>query len=390
MRFHHAMLRITRSPLLGALDIALYRQDDVRFQKFSSEAISQLTDAKFGQTEGIDIWALLTIFAGLVHNRINVLENGPNHPGYWKRLCAWMQAGVIVRILIGQSTMHDIHSLREWAHKSMTAEGQYAAFFDARREPMLLVPQTLQNEILDRLLILKARHEKEKREIPRLKDIHQALDQCRKNGQPFVANLPGLLEGHKRPNTLIPDNIAKEFGLQRVDNLELFPWPAAAAASQSFLLGEPKLKRARQAASLMTASATPSNLDEKLVSLNLASFVAIAHGDKVLANTVADVTVYLVENISKTDQLSIMFGILLRTATTYSKGRTWFESFGKRLADFADRIPNSQKDFLQLFLAHLSAIETVLPLGSWCHLRAKSIALAGIDLENLLQMPKEI
>ena len=78
--------------LIGALDIALHRQDDKRFRDFSVEAVTKLTEEEFGQPEGTDIYALLGILACFTANRINLLEGGANQPGYWK-LVALIDAG---------------------------------------------------------------------------------------------------------------------------------------------------------------------------------------------------------------------------------------------------------------------------------------------------------
>ena len=368
--------------LLGALDVALYRQDDVRFQEFSANAISQLTDDKFGQTGSSNIWEFLTILANLIHNRINVLENGPNHPSYWKRMCAWMQTGLIVRMLIEHSPEYDINSLQEWANQRMTPGGLYVALFDAREEPMLSVQQTLRNEVLDHLLKLVTRHKTEGRKIPGSRNIDEALDRCKNDGQSFTPDLPGLLEGHKRPSQIIPDALVEKLELHRAQNLESFPWSGIATASQSFSLGEADLECARQAVNLINKDVTPSNLAEKLERLNLASIIALTSGDRMLADSVGNGIVRLTEDALEIDKISQMLVILLHAAATYSEKELWLEWLEKKLVDFADRMPSDQKDFLQLFLAHLSAMEIVLPISSWFHIRAKSIALAGLDVEK--------
>ena len=45
--------------LLGALDIALYRQGDRRFREFSAEAVAKLLDERLGQQNGTDVYRLL-------------------------------------------------------------------------------------------------------------------------------------------------------------------------------------------------------------------------------------------------------------------------------------------------------------------------------------------
>ena len=368
--------------LLGALDVSLYRQDDVRFQAFSANAISQLTDDKFGQTENSNIWEVLTVLANLIHNRINVLENGPNYPSYWKRMCAWMQTGLIVRILTEHSSEYDINSLQKWANQGMTPGGLYVTLFDAREEPMLSVQQTLRNEVLNHLLKLVSRHKTEGRKIPGLRDIDKALDQCKSSGQLFTPNLPGLLEGHRRSSPPVPDTLVEELGLHRTQNLESFPWSGMVTASQSFSLGEAELECARQAVNLAIKDVTPSNFSEKLECLNLASIIALTSGDRMLADSVGNGIIRLAGDIPEIDKISQMLVTLLHAAATYSERELWLEWLEKKLADFADRLPSDPKDFLQLFLIHLSAMEIALPIRSWFHIRAKSITLAGLDVEK--------
>ena len=73
--------------LLGALDIALYRQGDHRFREFSANAVTTLLDEQLGQQDGPDIYRIFQVFYDLVLNQINLLEKMSTYPGYWKR-CA--------------------------------------------------------------------------------------------------------------------------------------------------------------------------------------------------------------------------------------------------------------------------------------------------------------
>ena len=139
------------------------------------------------------------IVADFVLNRINLLQTGPNYPGYWKRMCAWMQAGLIARSFTGSTHPVDVDALHQWTHSNMVAAGAYAGLVDARKEPMLfaerITPQALRNEILGRLHILKSRHENEGCQVPRSRDINHAVARVAGRGQGFnVAYFPGLLK----------------------------------------------------------------------------------------------------------------------------------------------------------------------------------------------------
>ena len=49
--------------LLGALDVALYRQNDERFREYAAQAVIKLCDDGFGQQDDIDYYQILWTFA---------------------------------------------------------------------------------------------------------------------------------------------------------------------------------------------------------------------------------------------------------------------------------------------------------------------------------------
>ena len=60
------------------------------------------------------MYRLLHLLAEFVLNRINLVEGGAKYPGYWKRMSAWMQAGLVARTLISSSSSIDIDNLQKW------------------------------------------------------------------------------------------------------------------------------------------------------------------------------------------------------------------------------------------------------------------------------------
>ena len=103
----------------------------------------KLCDDGFGQQQGIDFYRLLWIFTRFAFNRINLIENGSKQPGFWKRMCAWMQAQFIARALSRAPASIAMDSLEEWSTSSMALVGAYAELVDAREEPMLLFTERL-------------------------------------------------------------------------------------------------------------------------------------------------------------------------------------------------------------------------------------------------------
>ena len=184
--------------LLGALDIALYRQGDHRFREFSANAVTTLLDEQLGQQDGPDIYRILQVFYDFVLNQINLLEKMLTYPGYWKRMCAWIQAGLIARALTRPSFSIEVDALQEWTLYNMTLAGAYARHLGARKDPMLfadlMMPQSLRSEIHGRLHILKSRHESEGCQVPHSEDIDHALAWAEDRGQALALEFPGPLE----------------------------------------------------------------------------------------------------------------------------------------------------------------------------------------------------
>ena len=367
--------------LLGALDIALHRQGDHRFREFSAKAVTTLLDEQLGQQNCPDIYRILQVSADFVLNQINLLENGPNYPGYWKRMCAWMQAGLIARALTRPSFSIEVDALQEWTHGNMVVAGAYAGLLDARKEPMLfadrITPQALRNEILGRLHLLKSRHESEGRQVPRSEDIDHALARTEDRGQRLALRFPGPLEGHKQPTKPVPQDVTEKLEDAYTDSAAAFHLQLLVMVSQLFALAKPELKRALQTVMTIAENNSDAAPHEDLELLGLASIVAAANRDTMLADGIADAVISVAPRISKGEEIQMILRIMLQATAAYEAHNAWFKWLEERLASIAIHLPPPPNECLQMFRDHLDEVERVLPIKSWFHLRAKSIAAAG-------------
>jgi hypothetical protein len=256
--------------LLGALDIALGRQHDERYQTFAEEAVKKLVQEEFSRPDGIDTYDLMPLLAELVLNRINGLECGALRPPCWKRMCAWMQAGFLLRLT--QALRLELESFREWAWGNQTGAGVYAARLDLRHEPMYRAAEmsrsALREEVIGRLVFVRERHKAAGREVPGSDSIDEAVARLAEHGSPFGWALPGPLDGHYRPaetgaNRLPADDI------KRVEE-ELANNPVApvlstlAYFSQHFDLGEELLTRMREAIARIAFVSEETGLEERI------------------------------------------------------------------------------------------------------------------------------
>ena len=367
--------------LLAGLDIALYRQDDERFGKFAKEAVARLTDENFGHDMGTNFFVLLQTMYSLAANRINLLEDGAKRPGYWKRIAAWMQAGLFVRTLAKLSvpeTSEFFQSVQQWAQENLVVAGAYAVFLDARTEPMISassMPHGLKNEVLGRLDILRRRHQAEERPMPMSRKLEQLLAKAEEHGRDPLWDFPGPLEGHRRPVQSIPEAFNQVLDAASREDDEAAPLKSLVLNSQLFSLGMPALERARQAVRAISPSGNDdSDVRALLERLELASVVAAASGDTALANDIADAAVRVSE-VTHGDEVRSLLAILLQTAVVHQEHDAWYEWLAEKLTDITSRLP---RESLNALLRYLAELETIMPARSWFHLRARATALAGM------------
>jgi hypothetical protein len=367
--------------LLGALDIALSRQHDERYRGFAEEAVKKLVQEEFPRPDGIDTYELLPLFAKLVLNRINTLEGGALRPPCWKRMCAWMQAGFLLRVT--QHFRLELENLRERAWENQTWAGMYAKMLDLRHEPMYraaeISRQALREEIIGRLILVRERHKTAGRIVPGSDDINEAVSRLAKHGSPLGFMLPGPLDGHRRPaetgvNRLSEDDVK---GVEKVlANNPIAPVLSTLAYfSQHFDLGERLLTRMREAIARITFVSEEMNLDEHIGGLTDAALVACAQRDVELASSIASTVVAMAHSArSELDTSRILQALLLASAALQNEAE-WAIWLERQLAEVAIRL--SAGEASKTFFAHLQELKKVLRLDLGIHIRAEALASAA-------------
>ena len=343
--------------LLAALDIALYRQDDKRFREFSVEAVGKLAAGKFGQPEGADIYELLSVFAKLVANRINLLEGGANQPGHWKWLHSSMQAGLIIRTLIRAFSKINTDSLLSWALNNMVSAGFYANLADARQEPTLIIlqqasPENLRRELIQRIALLKSRHEEKGNQFPKSEEINQLLAE-------LTSPEPEQQEDRKQPKDQVLKNIIENLASTKPEDSVSSNLYTPVTVSDFLTNEKSEIQEVQQAVKQIAANVDDFELRKVFAFLELASLIAAYNRNTILADEVANALIRLAAKISRDEQTLRVLQILLLSAAANEDEDAWSKWLEERLTVITHSIP---KDFLQLLIQHLDEIRAVLPI----------------------------
>jgi hypothetical protein len=366
--------------LLGALEIAIGRQHDQRYRTLAEEAVRKLVQEKFPRPDGIDVYELLPLWADLVLNHINSLEGGASRPPCWKRMCAWMQAGFLVRLM--QEISFEMESFREWIRGQRTLASEYAEELDLRHEPMYraaeISPRALREEIISRLIVLHERHRVADRPIPGSDSIRDAVERLTDQGSLGWA-LPGPLDAHRRPaelgaNKMLEDDRVK-FAEDLANSQDLAILSTLAYLSQRYDLGEELLERMRETIGRNFSASEGVGLNECFGRLIDAGLVACAQRDEALASMIASTVVAMAGRAQSASEAAKILQALLIAGAAFQGEGAWAAWLEGRLIEVATRLPVGEPSIA--LYAHLQELKKVLNLTSGIHIRAEALASAA-------------
>ena len=361
--------------LLAALDIALYRQSDPRFFGFAGRAVLKLSDREFGSKGEFDIYSILNSGFEFTFGQICHVEGSSERPGFWRRMCAWMQAEVIIGAVCNLEVAMNWDLLRDSWRQASVPGVSYRVLADLRSEPMYFshrsTPEFLYQGVIDRLVELQRRHEREGRLVPRSECIEVARRAAAgKSG----LGAPGLLEGHKRPTAPVPREVAEML----CDQNNLSSPRVWVAVSHSFRLDRFGLERVFRAIRQVSRKPSTADMDTALESLRCFAVVAAVCRNQQLAEAIADAVSEIVSQNVQPQQIPAVVAITLHAGAAIEDHDRWFTWIEDRLTRIARELPSEPEGTIVQFVSQLELIGMMLPVSSWFHLRAKGIALAGV------------
>ena len=362
--------------LIAGIDVAAYRPNDPRFRKFSEDAIVALSKAMFSKDGSEDFQSLAAGLCDFVFSQINLVRGCAERPGYWKRMCAWMQAGQIVDAVARSSTQINARTLGKWVDENVTSAGLFGGLVDLKEEPMWSPTRSTKavwnDEIVGRLCLLKGRHEDAGREIPGWDGVSKELSEAISEWIKGASRFRGPLEGHRIPRESIPQRIADELDGMWGGNPE-YALRVLSNICLGFVVPETVLDRAREAVSTLPHDVRDSNFER----LENASNVAARTRSTALAREIGAVAVTMAPDIESREHVLKLLLIILIASAAHEEHDIWVEWLDQTLTSVARSLPEVPSDCLYVFRECLDQFSSFVAMDSWFHLRASSVASSG-------------
>ncbi len=361
--------------LIGAIDVALYRQDDSRFKEFATRGLTALCSDAFGSCPDLNIYNLLSHLFRVVLYRLSMIPNGAIYPGYWRRMCAWMQAGVLANALSRSNATFDVEWMAAWTQSSFVLEGILSSLIDLRKEPMFLATrgttELLRGEVVGRLDVLRQRHDREGRNAAAWEVFDAFLAKGRVSRG---SRIPGPLEAHTRPTESVPQHILDDIEVAWAEEGDKCAVGKIATFSHIYRMPQATLNGVRNAVKALG----PTFGKEEFMRLASASIVAAANRDVQMADDIAQAVANMASQVSESSDIGRIIEVVLRTAAAHEDSDDWSTFLEDTLARLAFALPARPSDCLEVFRHQLCLMGNVLPVDSWAQVRAILIASSGL------------
>jgi hypothetical protein len=190
IRFRWSELSIWRLPVCG----------DERFAARAAETLRRLCGAHLSRADGLDVYTFLPALVDLVRAELQVMPSTASCPAFWRRICAWTQAALLVRAF--QAVRMDPEPFSENIKLLQGVEAQTAELLDLRQLPLSHPAENsrecIRAEVFGRLLLEQKRLGEEGQNLPGA-DALAAAVKDHANAIPYFSQMPGPLELDRLP-----------------------------------------------------------------------------------------------------------------------------------------------------------------------------------------------
>ena len=372
--------------LLGVVDLAASRSGDERLATLAAEIVARLCGAQLSRADGLDVYGFFPAILDLVHAKLQVLPSIAACPAYWRRICAWTQAALLVRAL--QTIRFDTDQLSDGVKTLHTGEAQTAEMLDLRQSPLSHPAETsresIRAEVLGRLVIVQQRRTKEGQNLPGSDVLFEALAR-QANDAPFLTQMPGPLELNRLPARRL-ETLSEEFDEFKADlrrradeltsEIDDPNWLVFLHLSRLFAFDDHILERITK---LVPSTKLGANDDERRAALShmgRLSYVALAQRNAPLADAILTRCVQAIGPRTDEHHTSALVHIGYIATAASGQGNLTKEGLAKYLRNLAVFLPQGAP--CRALCAELEVLKTFTPIGEWhSYAQAEALCLLG-------------
>lgn len=373
--------------LLGVAELAVgHAGDDERFAALAAETIERLCGEQLRRSDGLDIYAFLPALVDLVLAELRVLPSIAACPAYWRRICAWTQAALLIRAF--QTIRFDPEQFSENLKTLHDADAEMAELLDLRQSPLSLPSETIglcvRAEILGRLAILQKRETDLGRELPGSNALTEALAAQAKSA-PLLSQMPGPLELDRLPFHEF-ENLPEGFETFRADlqlradeltnDIEDENWARFFYLSRLFRFGDSILDQITK----LTASVQFGTIDDErragLIHMDRLSYVALSQRHVPLAEAILLRCLQRIGIWTDGRHAGALVHIGFIATAAWGHEAKIKERFAKYLRELAFVLPQGAP--CQELRAELDVLKTFTPPSEWHNFaQAEALCLLG-------------
>ena len=360
--------------LLGIADLALsWASEDERFRALAAATVGRLCGEQLRRADGVDVYCFFPALVDFVLAELRLLPMLAARPAYWRRICAWTQAALLVRAF--QSIKFDGEEFSKSVRNFIDPDAAMAEALDLRQSPLSLPSETsslcVRAEILGRLELLRQREAELGRELLGSNMLVEALaDEATK--APLLSQMPGPLEIDRSPFHRF-DNLpewlrgfADELR-RRADKLTSAidgeDWAQFIYFSRIFVFSDDILAHLTKLIALVRLGGSGKERLAGLIRLDQISYLALAqrHGplaEAILSRCLAEIGAWTDER-----QVSALIHIGFVATAALGQEALAKQRLGKYLRDLSYAIPTAAP--CRALLAELEVLKTLTPVGEW-------------------------
>jgi hypothetical protein len=371
--------------LVGIVDLATSRSSDERFATLAAQTVERLCGAQIFRADGLEVYAFFPALVDLVHAELRIMASTAACAAYWRRICAWTQAALLVRAF--QTVSFKPEQFSENIKTLHAAEAQTAELLDLRLSPLSNPAETsricIRAEVLGRLLNLQQRETEQGRKLPAMDVLSEAVAEQAKSA-PFLSHMAGPLELDRLPAWQF-ENLSEEFDQfksdlrQRAEELtseiDDHNWILLVHLSRLFRFDDYIVGRILKLIPSTKFGVSDDDRRAALIHMLQLSYLALAQRNVSIADATLGRCLRAIGPWTDEHHASALIRIGFIATAASGQDSVTKERFSKYLRDLAFLLPQGAP--CRALRAELELLKTFTPVGEW-HSFAQAEALCRL------------